>query len=150
MKRNTVKFRHSRAGFSLMEVLIASAILIGSLVVLDQLSTLGRISANSAETMVTAQLLCEQKLNLMLSGMESIEPTEDTAWEDDENWHYAVDLEPLDNLPLNKLTVRVWQDEELFLQPQEYELVRWVNPAPAASSSEGEEASENNLSELSN
>lgn len=115
-----------RRGFSLMEVMFASAILTGSLIALDQLATMGRQNANSAETMVTAQLLCEQKMNLMLSGMERLESTDDSTWEENEDWHYAVRLTPTEKMSLTELEVEFWQDEEKFHQPQRYNLIRWI------------------------
>ncbi|MCA9040077.1 MAG: hypothetical protein KDA65_07020 [Planctomycetaceae bacterium] len=132
-----------------MEVLVASAILIGSLIVLDQLATLGRLSANSAESRVTAQLLCEQKMNLMLTGMEPLEETDDTVWEEDENWHYSVELLPTEKLPLTAVTVRVWQDEEKVLRPQRFHLVRWIQQT-SSDESAGGESEESDISELSN
>lgn len=130
MKRTRLATRHPRAGFSLMEVLVASGMLISSLIVLNQLSTLGRISANSTESRVTAQLLCEQKMNLILSGMELMTATDDSTFEEDETWHYAIELEPVETLSLTKLTVRVWQDEEEVLRPQNFHLVRWIASPP--------------------
>ncbi|QDU81792.1 hypothetical protein Pla110_35420 [Polystyrenella longa] len=150
MKRTEVRMQNTRGGFSLMEVLIASSILIGSLVVLDQLANLGRISARSSESMVTAQLFCEQKMNLMLSGMEAMESTDDTVWEDNEDWHYAVETEPDEKLPLTKLTIRVWQDEEKFLRPQRFQLVRWIMSTSSSESGDGEEITDSYLSELDN
>ena len=55
-----------RSGFSLMEVLLATGILLGSLIVLGQLATVGRKHAHDAETLTTAQLLCQSKLNEIL------------------------------------------------------------------------------------
>ena len=66
----------NRSGFSLMEVLLATAILLGSVIVLGELAGIGRQNANSAEELATAQRLCQNKLNEILAGLTSLEPVE--------------------------------------------------------------------------
>ena len=51
-----------RGGFSLLEVILALAILIGILAVLSELVGLGVRNARVARAMTQAQLLCESKL----------------------------------------------------------------------------------------
>ncbi len=65
-----------RAGFSLLEVIIATAILMGSAVVLSRLAGMGREQANKAARYTTAQQICEQTLHEVLLGLRSVEPVE--------------------------------------------------------------------------
>ena len=64
----------TRAGFSLIEVIIATAILMGSAVVLSRLAGMGREQSVRARTYTEAQMLCETTLNELLLGMRVLEP----------------------------------------------------------------------------
>lgn len=69
--------QRQRQGFSLLEVIIATAILMGSAVVLSRLAGMGREQAQKARRFAIAQQLCEQTLNEILLGQRSVQPTED-------------------------------------------------------------------------
>jgi len=57
-----------RSGFSLIEVILATAILMGSVFVLSELAGIGRRQSQRAELHARAQQLCEQTLNEVLTG----------------------------------------------------------------------------------
>ena len=63
----------NRSGFSLIEVMIATAILMGSAVVLARLAGMGRDQSQKASLHSEAQQLCEQTLNELLLGMRPME-----------------------------------------------------------------------------
>lgn len=65
-----------RRGFSLIEVIMATAILLGSVVVLSQLAGLGRTYAQNTEQMSLAQRICENTLNELLVGIRPLVPAE--------------------------------------------------------------------------
>ncbi|MGD9855632.1 MAG: hypothetical protein AB7U20_11865 [Planctomycetaceae bacterium] len=90
-----------RPGFSLMEVILATAILLGSVVVLSELAGMGRRQSLRGREMAEAQQLCEQTLNELLTGLRPLEPQEQ---------------EPL--LPVGTSAEEL-TDEELFLEPSE-------------------------------
>ncbi len=58
-----------RRGFSLLEVLLATGILIGSSIVLMELATIGMQHAASARDRSHAQLICQTKLNEIVAGV---------------------------------------------------------------------------------
>ena len=58
-----------RRGFSLIEVMIATAILMGSAVVLARLAGMGREQSQKARLYSDAQELCEQTMNELLLGL---------------------------------------------------------------------------------
>jgi len=138
----------SRWGFSLMEVLLATGILLGSVVVLGELADIARRHANAAEELATAQRLCQNKLNEILAGLTALEPVEAEPLDgnvenlqDDEltpaiqtdkepTWLHSVEIEPLDEIPLVSVRVRVWQaetdDEKADRRPRAFSLVRWM------------------------
>jgi len=65
-----------RAGFSLIEVMIATAILMGSAIVLARLAGMGRDQSQKAKLYSDAQQVCEQTMNELLLGMRLTEPIE--------------------------------------------------------------------------
>jgi len=71
-----VSRRMQRHGFSLIEVILATAILLGSVVVLSELAGIGRRQANRAERIAEAQRLCALTLHEMLLGLRPIETVE--------------------------------------------------------------------------
>jgi type II secretory pathway pseudopilin PulG len=71
-----VNGRRTRPGFSLIEVIIATAILMGSAIVLAKLAGMGRDQSQKASLYSEAQQLCEQTLNELLLGVRPIEFTE--------------------------------------------------------------------------
>ncbi|MEE8453027.1 MAG: prepilin-type N-terminal cleavage/methylation domain-containing protein [Thermoguttaceae bacterium] len=72
-----------RGGFSLLEVIIAISILLGSAVVLAELASIGRHHVQSAEEMSTAQLECQTKLNELLAGAAPLEAVQNVPLGDD-------------------------------------------------------------------
>ncbi|MFH1921985.1 MAG: hypothetical protein ABIP48_19135 [Planctomycetota bacterium] len=124
--------RARRSGFSLLEVIMAAAILLGSLVVLGQLATVGRMHAHDADELTTAQVLSQSKLNEILAGVELLRSVEDQALLEAPGWVYSVEVESLDRLGLASLRVTVSEDlSELDEDgeqrpPKRFTLTRWV------------------------
>lgn len=69
--------RQCAAGFSLLEVIIATAMLMGAAVVLSRLAGMGRDQSQAAETLDSAQRICEQTLNELLLGARPLTAGED-------------------------------------------------------------------------
>lgn len=66
-----------RSGFSLIEVILATAILLGSVIVLSRLAGLGRTYAQDAADLAQAQRICENTLNEIVLGLRPLSPAED-------------------------------------------------------------------------
>ncbi|MBL4883659.1 MAG: prepilin-type N-terminal cleavage/methylation domain-containing protein [Planctomycetaceae bacterium] len=66
----------SRSGFSLIEVILATAILMGSVIVLARLVGMGRTQAHKAALHTQSQQLCENTMNELLLGLRPLEPIE--------------------------------------------------------------------------
>ena len=128
-----------REAFSLMEVIFATAILLGSTLVLVQLVGIGREHAWKADDVTRAQVLCQNKLNELLAGIAPLEPAEDEALEEDPDWTYTVQVEPLDLAGLVSVSVAVSEvpsDSDLAGRTDQsrrgFRLVRWMRqPAMA-------------------
>lgn len=67
----------NRSGFSLIEVILATAIMLGSVIVLSELAGIGRRQSNRAETATIAQQNCENLLNELLLGIRPLVPIDD-------------------------------------------------------------------------
>lgn len=71
--RRSKKQRSLRAGFSLIEVILATAILMGSVIVLARLAGMGRTQADKAALQSQSQQLCENTMNELLLGLRPLE-----------------------------------------------------------------------------
>jgi hypothetical protein len=115
-----------------MEVLMATAILLGSLVVLGQLATVGRMHANDAERLTAAQLLCQSKLNEILAGAERLRPVENEPLAEAPGWVWSVEIESAEKLHLKSLRVTVsedlpeWEEAGEGPRPKQFTLTRWI------------------------
>ena len=127
---------HPRSGFSLMEVMLSTAILLGSSIALVELATIGRRQASSAYDLNSAQLLCEAKLNEIVAGISSTKAVEEKELEDNPGWMYSVTVEPLRARKLLAVKVTVIQEEKGSNRPVQFSLVRWLPDRPADSSPE--------------
>ena len=133
-------------GFSLLEVILALAILAGAIAVLGELSRLGMDSARIARDGTYAQLLCESKLAEITAGLARCEPEQEipfgtVADRGEPDWLYSIDVTPVDEQGLVEVRVTVTQDLPLEKRPVEFSLVRWmVDPSVESSDAVTEEA----------
>lgn len=115
-----------RRGFSLLEVLLATSILIGSAIVLLELATIGNHHASSACNLSQSQLICQTKLNEILARAVPAEAVRPTALEDNPQWVYWVDLRPVSQSDLVALEVSAAYQPTPQKQSARFTLVRWV------------------------
>ena len=62
-----------RRGFSLLEVMLATTVLLGSVIVLSHISFVGTAHMDAARQYAAAQLACQARMNEMLAGARPIE-----------------------------------------------------------------------------
>lgn len=135
-----------RTAFSLLEVLLALAILGTSLAAIGAFIRMGSHGAVNAREMTTAQLLCEAKLAEITAGILPAEPG--GPWQFDmaeqAGWVYYVDMQTLPQPGLVSMTVTVTQElpPGSTQRPLMFSLVRWIqDPAlELPETSTGEEA----------
>jgi hypothetical protein len=131
----------SRGGFSLLEVLMATSILLGSVIVLNQLAEIGRKNAADAQDLSTAQLLCETRLNELLAGHEPIEPIDQEPIMEAPGWVLSVDVSPIESKEAQRadalaaLRVTVAREALAGKTSNGFTLVRWI-PDPAGNRSQ--------------
>jgi type II secretion system protein I len=116
-----------RAGMTLLEVILAIAILGGSLAILGELVRIGTRSAHAARVNSTAQLLADSMVAEIAAGITSPESTEGVV----ENyggfrWSYVVQVEQVDQQGLLAVSVTVRENLDASQQPVSYTLVRWM------------------------
>ena len=132
-----------KAGFSLLEVILALAILAGAIAVLGEASRLALQNAETARDMAQAQLLCESKLAEILSGITPAEAVDRTVFDttttasinpDEPAWLYSIETEPTDEDGLIAVRVTVMRDLPAAQHPVHFSLVQWI-PDPNATTS---------------
>jgi hypothetical protein len=96
-----------RGGFSLMEVLLATSILLGSLIVLEELARLGRRHAADAEETALAHSLAHARMNEILAGAAPLKSVEREPIAEAPDWTCDVRVEPAASPGLTETVVTV-------------------------------------------
>jgi Tfp pilus assembly protein PilV len=123
------------SGFSILEIILALAILTGAIAVLGELGRLGMRNAKATEELSRAQLLCESKMTEYTSGISTPEAvanaTFDTSFQDSNvPWIYSVETAQVDQDGLISVRVTVSQNLPAAQRPVTYSLVKWmIDPA---------------------
>ena len=115
-----------RKGFSLLEVLLAMGILLGSMVALGHLAQLGRSRADAAMELANAHRICQGRLNEILAGIRPLETIHEERLEDEPGWLYSVEIDTAARQGLSSVRVTVRQDLPEERRPKQFALVRWV------------------------
>ena len=127
---------NGRGGFSLLEVILALAILTGSLAVLGEAIRLGMRNAQTARDLTQAQPLCESKLAEIAAGITPADrvqlvPFECIVGDGQTTWLYSISLEETEEEGLDLVCVTVAQDLPPEKRPVEFSLFRWIPNAGA-------------------
>lgn len=117
--------RH-RPGFSLLEILLATTILLGAIVVLGQLAQLGLRNAREASKISEAQQLCRNKLEAIALRIEPAEAVEDVPLNEAPRWLYSIEMEPVEREGMTAVRVTVKEDLPEQSRPTTFSLVRWL------------------------
>ena len=135
--------RRIRRGLSLMEVILAIAILGGALAVIGELIRIGARNAATARDLTTAQLYCESKLAELSAGIEDPTAAGEGTLDEFGEWQYTVTSEPLDIEGLLAVTVTVQQNPDAISRPVSFSLTRWIiDPATVEAAEAADAAAE--------
>ncbi len=126
-----------REAFSLLEVILALAILTGAIAVLGEVARLGMRNAQIARESTRAQLLCESKLAEISARIIVPDPVQDVPFETSgaeqgtvdeaaEGWLYSIDVGDVDADGLIAVCVSVTQDIPPKKRPVRFQLTRWI------------------------
>ena len=128
MKYPTKK-QTTRSGLTLLEVMIALAILGTSLAAIGELIRIGADAADRATELTTAQFLCDSKLAEIKSGVypaDSIGPVPFEIFETEEPWEYMVLVDSVDDQGLLLVEVTVSQIRDDGRPPAMVTLTTWM------------------------
>jgi general secretion pathway protein I len=131
-----------KAGFTLLEVILALAILGGAIAVLGEISRMALRNAAITRDLAHAQMLCETVMANIVTGIIPAEATESTPIDEtmtdsidpDETWNYTIEINDTDEPGLISARVTVTHNAATDKHPLQFALVRWV-PDPNATTS---------------
>ena len=118
-----------RSGLSLLEVVLALAILGLALAAIGELMRIGSRSAEMARDLTTAQILCETKMSEIVIGLLPTTPIAEAPIQDvgmGNDWLYAIETQMIDQAGLISIRVTVQQNPDYVSRPVSFSLVRWM------------------------
>lgn len=131
----------ARAGLTLLEVVLALAIFVGSMAALGQLINTGVQSAVRARLETQAILRCESKLAEVIAGVEALESTDELPFEDNPAWTWSMEVVDGPHADLLMMYVTVNYAGGSSLANVSYSLERYVrNPQIFIDAQEAEAA----------
>ena len=121
----------TRRGLSLLEVILAVAILAGAIAALGEVTRQALESARIARDSTYAELLCESKLSEIVAGIELPDPVDGVPCEEvlepgQPLWLYSIRLEPTAQVGAVAVYVTVYQDVPSQKRSLSCTLVRWM------------------------
>ena len=122
-----------RAGFSLVELLLATSVLLGCIVVLAELAALGAKHVGDIEGLSTSQLICQSTLNEMLSSAAPVEAFQQRPVDGQPGWMVSAQIDTVEQSRVASLRVTAWYEDPVaegldseVLHRHEFTLVRWI------------------------
>ncbi len=115
-----------RSGLSLLEVILAIAILAGAMVMLGELMRMAGRHATAASELTQAQLHCQSVISQIAAGILPPDATQGTPMESDPDWIYSIDVQALPIEGLIAVQVTVEQNLDAQQQPLSASLTRWM------------------------
>ncbi len=119
------RLSHCRA-FSLLEVILALAILVAALAVIGELVRAGIRNAQMARDLSRAQVLCEGKVSEIFAGAASASQASKSAFPENPGWLYSVEQDGSGPQGLIKIRVTVEQDPAQQRYPVSFTLAQWM------------------------
>jgi general secretion pathway protein I len=126
-RRGRRRVRARQVAMTLLEVILAIAILGGSLAVLGEIVRAGTRAAREAKILSTAQLLADSLTAEICASTTTPETTDGVV--DDfggTRWTYTMQVEQVGQQGLLGIMVTVREDLDQSLQPTTFTLVRWM------------------------
>ena len=119
--------RSAHSAFTLIEVILALAILAGAVAVLGEIMAIASRHAREVQAETQAQLFATSVMDEMLAGITEVAQVSRQALEttDKAPWVYSVNLSTTTIVGLSSIEVIVEQDLEPQFNPVRYRLVRY-------------------------
>ena len=118
--------RDERSGLSLLEVMLALAILGVSIAAVGELIRIGSISSQRARKSTVAQMLAESRMAELAAGIIPPDPVADMPFEYYEGWTYTIERLELDQEGLVALQLTVQEVTNNAATAESFSLTRWV------------------------
>ena len=118
-------------GFTLLEIILALAILAGSLAALGEVMRLADQNAAATRDETQAQIIASSVIDELIAGVLPLTAVNQSpvAVESDPLWVFSIALEQTGYAEMIAVRVLVEQQADARLQPARFELVRWLpNP----------------------
>ena len=127
----------TRRGVSLLEVLVATAIFLFSVVALGRLIVLSGDLSNEVQQQAQAAHLAQAKLAEVVAGVVALQSQSDVPFDEDPDWQWSMDSQAGSAPNLYTVTVKVTRD--LRGQPFEVSLTQILyDPSKIGSSAQAE------------
>jgi len=138
-------------GFSLLEVVLALAILAGAMAALGEVMRLGDQNASAAADESRAEMLAESVMAEILVGARTIGNVNGAVLplEDDPPWAVSIEVQSTDYQELVAVRVSVAQQLPPEQQPARCDLIRWL-PNPDYLPAETEQSAQQSSSSTGN
>lgn len=125
MKRHlTIRRSHTLDGFTLLEVIIAVAVLLGAITALFQLINIGHRSSIQGQLRSDAVLIAETKMNEAVGGVIELQSTSEEEVDDYPGWLWSLTVEDAGLEGLLQVTVSVRRDTDQPGAEHEYSIAR--------------------------
>jgi prepilin-type N-terminal cleavage/methylation domain-containing protein len=131
VRATTHRNRCQQAGFTLLEIILALAILAGSLAALGEVMRLADQTASLTEGESQAQILAASVMDELLSGARQLETVSQSplGQDDDPPWVYSIETDKTNLDQLVCVRVSVEQKVDPRLQPARFDITRYMpNP----------------------
>lgn len=115
-----------RRGFSLLEVMLATVILLGAIVVLGELARVGSRNVQAACAETEAERIAQSLLSRIVAEGYEPELASDAPLDETPGWLHSIEVEPLDRAGLVAVRVTVSQDLPEEKQPVRFSVIRWM------------------------
>jgi general secretion pathway protein I len=144
--------RNESTGFTLLEIILALAILAGSLAALGEVMRLADQTASLTEGESQAQILAASLMDELLSGARQLESVSQAPLNQDDDipWVYSIETDKTNLDQLVSVRVSVEQKLDPSLQPARFDLTRFMaNPDYTPPDADSQSTSSNSSSSTS-
>ena len=132
-----------RRGMTLLEVVIALALLFAALAAISEVLRMGSVSAVKAQLRAEASLLGESKLNEVIAGIVPLTPVEQQSFDDAPQWTWTLTVEDDTDVSIKRLLLTVNHLNSAGISDHEVQFARLLrDPAIFQSSGSSESALE--------
>src|SRR5262245_43846133 len=121
--------RRVKKGLSLLEVLLALAILGMTLAIIGELVRLGGRNAEQSRDITMAQLHCESLMAQVVSGIIAPQPVVDVPIDDPNapnEWRYTLETQQIDQSGMLGIVLTVSQNPDVYARPVSFAAARWM------------------------